>query len=83
MFWSYDCGYWGGTAEVAVISLGGIVCAKSARVAGDKIDLAISEYIKKKYNLAIGEQTAEEIKMKIGTALPEKEEKFWKSEEEI
>ncbi len=66
----------GGTAEVAVISLGGIVCAKSARVAGDKIDLAISEYIRKKYNLAIGEQTAEEIKIKIGTALPEKEEKF-------
>ncbi len=66
----------GGTAEVAVISLGGIVCAKSARVAGDKIDLAISEYIRKKYNLAMGEQTAEEIKIKIGTALPEKEEKF-------
>jgi len=66
----------GGTSEVAVISLGGIVCAYSARVAGDKIDLAISDYIKKKYNLAIGEQTAEEIKIKIGTALPEKEEKF-------
>jgi len=65
----------GGTAEVAVISLGGIVCAKSARVAGDKIDMAISEYIRKKYNLAIGEQTAEEIKIKIGTAVPEKEEK--------
>jgi len=65
----------GGTAEVAVISLGGIVCAKSARVAGDKIDMAISEYIRKKYNLAIGEQTAEEIKIKIGTAIPEKEEK--------
>ncbi len=66
----------GGTAEVAVISLGGIVCARSARVAGDKLDLAISEYIRKKYNLAIGEQTAEEIKIKIGTAIPEKEEKF-------
>jgi rod shape-determining protein MreB len=65
----------GGTAEVAVISLGGIVCAKSARVAGDKIDLAISEYIRKKYNLAVGEQSAEEIKIKIGTAVPEKEEK--------
>lgn len=66
----------GGTSEVAVISLGGIVTCHSLRTAGDKMDLAISEYIKKKYNLAIGEQTAEEIKIKIGTALPEKEEKF-------
>jgi len=65
----------GGTSEVAVISLGGIVTAHSLRVAGDKMDQAISNYIKKKYNLAIGEQTAEEIKIKIGTALPEKEEK--------
>lgn len=66
----------GGTSEVAVISLGGIVTAHSVRVAGDKMDQAISDYIKKKYNLAIGEQTAEEIKIKIGTALSEKEEKF-------
>jgi rod shape-determining protein MreB len=65
----------GGTSEVAVISLGGIVTCHSLRVAGDKIDLAISDYIKKKYNLAIGEQTAEEIKIKIATALPEKEDK--------
>jgi len=65
----------GGTSEVAVISLGGIVCCHSRRLAGDKIDTAISDYIKRKYNLAIGEQTAEEIKIKIGTALPEKEEK--------
>jgi len=65
----------GGTSEIAVISLGGIVTAHSLRVAGDKIDQAISNYIKKKYNLAIGEQTAEEIKIKIGTALSEKEEK--------
>jgi len=65
----------GGTSEVAVISLGGIVTSCSLRVAGDKLDLAISSYIKKKYNLAIGEQTAEEVKMKIGTALPEKEER--------
>ena len=65
----------GGTSEVAVISLGGIVTANSLRVAGDKLDQAISEYIKKKYNLAVGEQTAEEIKMKIGTAIPEKEER--------
>lgn len=65
----------GGTSETAVISLGGIVSCHSVRVAGDKMDLAIADYIKKKYNLAIGEQTAEEIKIKIGTALPEKEEK--------
>ncbi|GAH23157.1 unnamed protein product, partial [marine sediment metagenome] len=65
----------GGTSETAVISLGGIVTCHSARVAGDRMDFAISDYIKKKYNLAIGEQTTEEIKIKIGTALPEKEEK--------
>ncbi|MFA4999067.1 MAG: rod shape-determining protein [Candidatus Paceibacterota bacterium] len=65
----------GGTAEVAVISLGGIVTASSVRVAGDKMDLAISEYIKQKYNLAVGEQTVEDIKIKIGTALPEKEDR--------
>lgn len=65
----------GGTAEVAVISLGGIVNASSVRMAGDKMNLAISDFIKKKYNLAIGDQTAEEIKIKIGTALPEKEER--------
>lgn len=66
----------GGTAEVAVIALGGIVNWHSVRVAGDKIDLAITDYIKKRHNLAIGEQTAEEIKIKIGTALPEKENRF-------
>jgi len=65
----------GGTSEVAVISLGGIVTSCSLRVAGDKLDLAISDYIKKKYNLAVGEQTAEEIKTKIATAVPEKEER--------
>ena len=65
----------GGTSEVAVISLGGVVTCKSLRVAGDKIDQAIADYIKKKYNLAVGEQTAEEIKIKIGTAVPEKEER--------
>ncbi len=66
----------GGTSEVAVISLGGIVTSHSVRVAGDKIDLAIAEYIKKKYNLAIGTQSAEEIKIKVGTALPQKEPKY-------
>ena len=65
----------GGTTEVAVISLGGIVTAHSVRVAGDKMNMAIGEYIKKKYNLAVGEQTAEDIKIKIGTALPEKKKK--------
>jgi rod shape-determining protein MreB len=63
----------GGTTEVAVISLGGIVTSNSIRIGGDKMDLAISEYIKKKYNLAVGEQTAEEIKIKIGSAVFEKE----------
>ncbi len=67
----------GGTTEVAVISLGGIVTCHSLRTAGDKIDIGISDFIKKKHNLAIGEQTAEEIKIKIGTAIPEKEEKFY------
>lgn len=64
----------GGTTEVAVISLGGIVCVSSARVGGDKIDAAIAAYVKDKYNLAIGEHTAEEIKKTIGSALPLKDE---------
>jgi len=63
----------GGTSEVAVISLGGIVTCNSVRVAGDKMNLAISDYIRKKYNLAVGDQTAEEVKIKIGTALPQKQ----------
>ncbi len=66
----------GGTSEVAVISLGGIVTCSSVRTAGDKLNIAISDFIRKKYNLAIGEQTAEEIKIKVGTALPEKEERL-------
>jgi rod shape-determining protein MreB len=65
----------GGTSEVAVISLGGIVTSNSVRIGGDRMDEAIMNYIKEKYNLAIGEQTAEEIKIKIGTALPEKEKR--------
>jgi len=59
----------GGTAEMAVISLGGIVASTSVRVGGNKLDCAIMEYIRKKYNLAIGERTAEEIKINIGSAL--------------
>ncbi len=66
----------GGTSEVAVISLGGIVTSHSVRVAGDKIDTAIAEYIKKKYNLAIGTQSAEEIKIKVGVAIPQKETRY-------
>ncbi|MGN0487902.1 MAG: rod shape-determining protein [Ruminococcus sp.] len=65
----------GGTAEVAVISLGDIVTACSVRVAGDKFDEAIETYIKKTYNLLIGERTAEEIKIKIGSAFPYEDEK--------
>jgi len=59
----------GGTSEIAVISLGGIVTSESVRVAGNKFDKAIMEFIKKKYNLAIGERTAERIKINIGSAL--------------
>lgn len=60
----------GGTAEVAVISLGDIVTSCSVRVAGDKFDDAITQYVKKKYNLLIGERTAEDIKIQIGSAYP-------------
>jgi len=59
----------GGTAEMAVISLGGIVASTSVRVGGNKFDAAVLEYIRRKYNLAIGERTAEEIKINIGSAL--------------
>ncbi len=59
----------GGTTEIAVISLGGIVTSKSIRVGGDEMDTSIVQYIKKLYNLMIGERTAEEIKIKIGTAI--------------
>ncbi|MBE6044512.1 rod shape-determining protein [Clostridium thermopalmarium] len=64
----------GGTTEVAVVSLGGIVTSKSLRIAGDELDQAIIAYIKKEYNLMIGERTAENIKMEIGSAYPVKEE---------
>ena len=59
----------GGTAEMAVISLGGIVASTSVRVGGNKFDAAILEFIRKKYNLAIGERTSEEVKINIGSAL--------------
>lgn len=64
----------GGTTDVAVISLGGIVASTSVKCAGDKIDQAITDFIKKNYNLAIGDKTAEEIKIKIGSATPLEEE---------
>lgn len=64
----------GGTTDVAVISLGGIVASTSVKCAGDKIDHAITDYIKKTFNLAIGDKTAEEIKIKIGAAIPLEEE---------
>ena len=64
----------GGTTEVAVISLGGIVFCKSVRVAGDEMDTAIVSHLKRTYNLMTGERTAEDIKIKIGSAYPLKEE---------
>lgn len=64
----------GGTSEVAVISLGDIVTAQSVRVAGDDFDEAIISYIKKKYNLLIGERTAEDLKVKLGSAFPYEDE---------
>ncbi|MBZ4655744.1 MAG: cell shape determining protein MreB/Mrl family [Thermoanaerobacter sp.] len=64
----------GGTTDVAVISLGGIVTSKSLRVGGDEMDEAIINYIKREYNLMIGERTAEEIKIQIGSAFPKPKE---------
>lgn len=67
----------GGSTEAAVISLGGVVVHRSARVAGNKVDETIQNYLKKKYNLIIGDTTAEDIKLKIGSATPlAKEEKL-------
>ena len=60
----------GGTTEVAIISMSGIVFSRSVRIAGDEMDEAIVNYIKKKYNLLIGERTAEEVKIHIGSAYP-------------
>lgn len=67
-----DCG--GGTIDVAVISLGGIVASASVKCAGNRIDAAIIEYVKKNLNLSIGEKTAEEVKIAVGSALPLEEE---------
>lgn len=67
----------GGTSEIAVIALGGIVTGTSIRIAGDKMDEKIADFIRKEYNLAVGSQSAEEIKIKIGRALPQKKEDFY------
>lgn len=64
----------GGTTEIAVISLAGIVFSKSIRIGGDEMDEAVIEYLKKTYNLMVGERTAEDIKIKIGSAYPLEEE---------
>ena len=64
----------GGTSEVAVISLGGIVVSQSIRVGGDELDEAIINYVKREYKLLIGQQTAEEVKLEIGSAYPLDEE---------
>jgi rod shape-determining protein MreB len=60
----------GGTSEIAVISLGGIVVSRSVRVGGNRFDEAIANYVRKKYNVMIGDRTAEEVKIQIGTAMP-------------
>ena len=67
----------GGTSEIAVVALGGIVTANSVRTAGDKMDERIADYIKREYNLAVGTQTAEEIKIRIGKAFPQKEDAYF------
>jgi len=66
----------GGTSEVAVISLGGIVSSQSVRIGGDELDEAIISYVKKEYSLALGERTAEEIKIALGSAFPLEEELY-------
>ena len=60
----------GGTTEVAIISLGGIVTSRSIRIGGDELDEAIVQYVKRQYNLLIGERTAEEVKLTVGSAFP-------------
>ena len=64
----------GGTSEVAVISLGGIVTSMSVRVGGDEMDEAVIQFVRKQYNLMIGERTAEEVKIRVGTAYNREED---------
>jgi rod shape-determining protein MreB len=66
----------GGTADIAVISLGGVVVSESLKVGGDKFDEAIVRYMRKQHNLLIGERTAEQVKLNIGTAFPREQEEF-------
>ncbi|CUH95503.1 MreB-like protein [Propionispora sp. 2/2-37] len=66
----------GGTTDVAVLSLGGIVLSESLRIGGDKFDEALVRYVKREYNIMIGERTAEEIKVKIGTAFPNERDEY-------
>lgn len=66
----------GGTTDIAVISLGGAVVSDSIKIAGDKFDEAMVRFVKKKYNMLIGERTAEEVKINIGSAFPRKDEAF-------
>lgn len=73
----------GGTSEVAVVSLGDIVTSTSERIAGDKLDEAIISYVKHKYNLLIGERTAEDVKIRIGSAVPYDKESESEDEEEL
>lgn len=68
----------GGTTDVAVISLGGTVVSTSIKVAGDDFDEAITRYVRKKHNLMIGERTAEDIKIRIGTVYASPQTKIWK-----
>src|SRR5207247_4386619 len=63
-------GMGGGTTDIAVISMSGIVYSRSVRVAGNEMDEAVMQYLKRKYNLLVGERTAEQIKMEIGSAYP-------------
>ena len=65
----------GGTTDIAVISLGGIVCSESVKVAGDQMDDAIGGYIKRRYNLLIGDHMAERVKMEVGSAYPLEQQK--------
>ncbi|MCH7614486.1 MAG: rod shape-determining protein [Nitrospinae bacterium] len=65
----------GGTTDIAVISLGGIVCSESVKIAGDQMDEAIMSYVKRRYNLLIGEHMAEKVKMEVGSAYPLEEQK--------
>jgi rod shape-determining protein MreB len=66
----------GGTSEIAIISLGGVVASNSARVGGNRLDQAISDFIKRKYGLAIGDRTAEEVKIEIGSAVAQVKEEY-------